>query len=81
MSGWNLPNGCTDADIDRAMYVDDEASCFDCELWEPIYCAGNKVGICDLAVARLSDVYNGHDIAEYCVTKSSDVCSDWRNYS
>lgn len=80
MNDYNLPDGCTTEDIDRVMYVDNR-SCFDCELWVPIYCAGNEVGICDLAVAQLSDVFNGDDIVEYCVTKFNDVCDDWRNYS
>lgn len=84
VTDYNLPDGCTTEDIDRAMYYDD-ASCFTCGLWYAIDCAHCDYGICENRLAFVDIDKEGvsgaaKDIAENCVTYTNDYCSMWRCY-
>lgn len=81
MSEFNLPDGCTIEQINKAMFVD-ERSCFDCLFWNPIEYSDGKLGICKI-------LFNGIDmedfdaikyIANNTITTQNDFCGLWKYF-
>lgn len=81
MSEFNLPDGCTIEQINKAMFVD-ERSCFDCLFWNPIEYSDGKLGICEI-------LFNGIDmedfdaikyIANKTITTQNDFCGLWKYF-
>ena len=85
MEGFNLPDGCTDTDIDREMNCDDiDIRCDTCSQWEPFENHCIPWGICRHKVDNLISLTSKNivgEIAENCITKYNDVCSKWILFS
>ncbi len=64
MPGWNLPPGCTDADVDRAM-GGDEPRCYVCgeyrdiEDLEPVWMNGHEKPVCGRCQSELDGESDG----------------------
>lgn len=82
MAGFNLPDGCTDVDIDRVMYCGNiDVCCSACFYWEPFININLPWGICRYKVDNLVSLTNEDivkEIVEYCVTKASNACCHWK---
>ena len=81
MSDFNLPDGCTVEQINKAMFVDDR-SCFDCLFWNPIEYTDGKVGICEMLFngIDMEDFDIAEHIAKNAVTTRNDFCGLWKYF-
>ena len=71
----NLPDGCTDAQIDRHFSQEDERVCGYCEHFIPSPMSYN--GVCSL---RYGPKMSAQDVADVCVVGFDGYCDDWKEY-
>lgn len=85
MAEFNLPDGCTCSDIDRAMRYDDvDMRCSTCTEWEPLDVSCYLYGICRFKVDNLVSIMSDDivkEIAENCITKYKDTCDRWELFA